>query len=211
MLADGGAVVSADGGDAAQDGGTGSDGGDDGAGDLTCQSCLSSDECTPNGACTQYAGSDYCAVQCAGDGDCSADEICSSATAFDGQQVSVCGYTLTFTGTEQRQLSDHSELVAAMRFGDETLQPARATYVELGGQSLTRVAISTTPVADVYVILAGANADGSASFRVLVNPLVSWIWAGGLIIILGVILGNVGERRAAPVFALKPAPQAAVS
>jgi len=77
------------------------------------------------------------------------------------------------------------------------LQPARASYAGLGGQSLTHVAISSTPVADVYVILAGMNDDGSASFRIFVNPLVAWIWAGGAIIILGIILGNVGDRQRA--------------
>jgi cytochrome c-type biogenesis protein CcmF len=119
-------------------------------------------------------------------------------TLSPGQQVTVAGYTLTYVGSQDRQLTDHTELVAAMRLGDATLEPARATYAGLGGQSLTHVAISTTPVADVYVVLAGASADGSASFSVFVNPLVSWIWAGGAIIILGVILGNVGER--APAF-----------
>jgi cytochrome c-type biogenesis protein CcmF len=115
-------------------------------------------------------------------------------TLAPGEQVTVAGYTLTYVGSEQRQLADHTELVGAMRFGDATLEPARATYAGLGGQSLTRVAISTTPVADVYVVLAGAGDGGSASFRVFVNPLVSWIWAGGAIIILGVLLGNIGER-----------------
>jgi len=115
-------------------------------------------------------------------------------TLAPGQQVTVGGYTLTYAGSEQRQLADHSELVASMRFGDTTLEPALATYAGLGGQALTHVAINTTPLADVYVVLAGANADGSAAFRVFVNPLVSWIWAGGAIIIFGVVLGNLGER-----------------
>ena len=118
-------------------------------------------------------------------------------TLKPGDQVSVAGYTLTYTGSEQRQLADHTELVGAMKLGDQTMQPARASYAGLGGQSLTHVAISSTPVADVYVVLAGITADGSASFRIFVNPLVAWIWAGGAIIILGVVLGNVGERRRA--------------
>jgi len=118
-------------------------------------------------------------------------------TLAPGQQVTVAGYTLTYTGSEQHQLADHSELVGLMRFGDSTLQPALATYTGLGGQSLTRVAINTTPLADVYVVLAGTNNDGSAAFRVFVNPLVSWIWAGGAIIIFGVLLGNLGERAPA--------------
>ena len=124
------------------------------------------------------------------------------------QQVSVAGYTLTYSGFENRQLADHTELVAAMRLGDQTLEPARATYAGLGGQSLTHVAISTSATADVYVVLAGTNGDGSASFRVFINPLVSWIWTGGAIIIIGVLLGNAGAPRAAiqPVVSHVPTP-----
>ena len=118
-------------------------------------------------------------------------------TLAPGASMSVSGYTLTYTGSQVHQLSDHTEYVAAMKFGDKTLEPSRATYAGLGGQALTHVAISTTPLADVYVVLAATGADGSASFQVFVNPLVSWIWAGGAIIILGVVLGNVGERSAA--------------
>jgi cytochrome c-type biogenesis protein CcmF len=108
--------------------------------------------------------------------------------------VTVGGYTLTYTGSQQRQLTDHTEFIAGMRFGDRTLEPSLATYAGLGGQALTHVAISTTPFADLYVVLAGTNEDGSASFRIFVNPLVTWIWAGGGVVILGVVLGNVGER-----------------
>jgi len=129
----------------------------------------------------------------------------SDVTLQPGQSASLAGYTLTYTGADERQLADHSELVAVMTFGDTTLTPARATYAGLGGQSLTHVAISTTPWADVYVILTGSNPDGSASFRILVNPLVSWIWAGAGLLLLGVALGNLGERRREPVAALSPA------
>ena len=115
-------------------------------------------------------------------------------TLKPGEQVTVAGYTLTYIGSEQRQLADHIEFISGMRFGEQTLEPSRATYAGLGGQALTHVAISTTPMADVYVVLAGTGDDGSASFRVFVNPLVTWIWAGGAVIILGVLLGNVGDR-----------------
>jgi cytochrome c-type biogenesis protein CcmF len=113
-------------------------------------------------------------------------------TLAPGQDVTLAGYTLTYTGSEQRQLADHTELVALVRFGNQTLEPSRAVYAGLGGQSLTHVAITTTPIADVYLVLAGTGADGSASLRVFFNPLVTWIWAGGVVIIAGVLLGNLG-------------------
>ena len=118
-------------------------------------------------------------------------------TLRPGEQVTVAGYTLVYTGQSERDLGDHVERVASMRFGDQTLQPSRATYAGLGGQALTHVAITTTPLADVYVSLVAAGDDGSASFSVFVNPLVTWIWAGGALLILGVVLGNVGERQPA--------------
>jgi cytochrome c-type biogenesis protein CcmF len=129
-------------------------------------------------------------------------QVEKDVSLMPGDHVSVAGYSLTYVGAESRQLADHNELVGAIRLGDQVLEPARATYAGLGGQSLTHVAISSSPIADVYVVLTGIAADGSASFRIFVNPLVSWIWAGGAIIILGVLLGNLGERRVA----LEPVP-----
>ena len=126
----------------------------------------------------------------------------ADVTLQPGQQVSVFGSSLIYADAEQRQLGDHSELVAVIRFGDTTLEPSRATYAGLGGQSLTHVAITTTPLADIYVILVGSNPDGSASFRILINPLVSWIWAGGGLLLLGVAFGNLGARRAETVTAV---------
>jgi cytochrome c-type biogenesis protein CcmF len=124
-------------------------------------------------------------------------QVEKDVTLRPGDKVSVAGYTLTYEGSHQRQLTDHTEFFAAMTFGDSTLEPSRATYAGLGGQALTHVAITTTPVADLYVVLAGTNDDGSASFRVFINPLVTWIWAGGAIIILGVVLGNLRQRSPA--------------
>ena len=127
-------------------------------------------------------------------------------TLAPGQAVTVAGYTLTYTGSEQRQLADHTEFITAMRFGAQTLEPSRATYSGLGGQALTHVAITTTPFADVYVVLASTSENGSASFRVFVNPLVTWIWAGGAVIILGVVLGNAGEGSLAAELARRRIP-----
>jgi cytochrome c-type biogenesis protein CcmF len=40
---------------------------------------------------------------------------------------------------------------------------------------------------DLYVTLTAIEADGSATFKVYRNPLVNWIWIGGLVFVLGAI------------------------
>jgi cytochrome c-type biogenesis protein CcmF len=123
-------------------------------------------------------------------------------TLRPGSSVSVAGHVLTLDGVQQQTVGDHSETVAQLSLGDEALQPARLSYPALGGQSLTRVAIRSTAVEDLYVVLAGTSPDGSAALHVFVNPLVTWIWAGGALLVVGVLLGHLGrpvhEGKSAP-------------
>jgi cytochrome c-type biogenesis protein CcmF len=65
------------------------------------------------------------------------------------------------------------------------------------GQPVTEVGIRSTLMEDLYVILAtlddqvGTGLDPRfhrATFQVMVNPLVPWIWYGGLILALGTLI-----------------------
>ena len=111
-------------------------------------------------------------------------------TLQPGQSVTVGSHTLTYEGIGTRSESDHTALIARVRMGDETLEPGRLTYPSLGGQAVTTAAIRSTPLDDVYVVLAGADGAGAA-FTVYVNPLVTWIWVGGALLVAGVLLGNL--------------------
>ncbi len=51
---------------------------------------------------------------------------------------------------------------------------------------------------DLYVILSAFERNGSsATIKVLINPMISWIWIGGVVILLGVIVAVLPERRLA--------------
>ncbi len=126
-------------------------------------------------------------------------------TLRPGEAATVAGYHLLYLGPEERVSGDHRNLVARLGLGGEVLEPARALYPSLGGQSLTRVAIRSNATQDLYVVLAGSE-DGAASFHVFVNPMVTWIWAGAALLIVGVLLGNLGRIRPAPLRGAVPRP-----
>jgi cytochrome c-type biogenesis protein CcmF len=114
-------------------------------------------------------------------------------TLRPGGSASVGGHTISMKGIEQQGAGDHSETVARLRVGEDSLEPARLSYPALGGQSVTRVAIRSSALEDVYVVLAGTSEDGSAAFHVFVNPLVTWIWAGAALLVIGVLVGHLGR------------------
>ena len=60
---------------------------------------------------------------------------------------------------------------------------------------MTEVALHTTPMEDLYLILGGVNEDGSASIQAYINPLVSFVWVGGLIMVFGTLIALSDRMR----------------
>jgi len=70
------------------------------------------------------------------------------------------------------------------------LYPEKNIYKYEGNREInqeTEVALRSTLTDDLYVILSDVNNDGSVTIRVFINPMVSWIWAGGMVVLLGAI------------------------
>ena len=85
------------------------------------------------------------------------------------------------------------------------LVAARRLYLN-GRDSTSDVALRSTPRDDLYITLVGWTADGRATLRLLVNPLVVWMWAGGIVLSFGAIVAMLPEARlqAAPAAATAP-------
>jgi cytochrome c-type biogenesis protein CcmF len=84
------------------------------------------------------------------------------------------------------------------------LYPQRRFYPS-NEESGTMVAISSTLREDLYVVYAGRSPDSNLPvIHAYLNPLVKWIWFGGLIVILGTILALLPNRQ--NVLVLSPAP-----
>ncbi len=78
------------------------------------------------------------------------------------------------------------------------LEPEKRFY-PASEQTTSEVRMHHLPLEDVYVVFAGFNEDtDKAVFQVWINPLVSLVWLGGLVMFLGTlytVLPNRRERR----------------
>ena len=84
------------------------------------------------------------------------------------------------------------------------LIPERHFYKN-SDQPTTEVALRSFWNEDLYIILAAWDDQGTATFKVYVNPLISWIWRGGLIMFLGGIIVLFPDFKTQMVY--KPARQ----
>lgn len=75
-----------------------------------------------------------------------------------------------------------------------TMHPERRFY-KASQQPTSYVAIHPTLAEDLYVVLAGLDEEtGKAIIEVYVNPLVMWVWIGGVVVFLGTLLALVPSR-----------------
>jgi cytochrome c-type biogenesis protein CcmF len=122
-----------------------------------------------------------------------------------GQSFTIGSYTLRFLGLSQIETPHLESATARVEVlrpdGREitVMEPAKL-FFKRPQQPATKVAIRSTPIADLYVVLAGIDDTGTtATFEVFLTPLVFWLWAGGLLMVLGTVIvmwPNVRERAA---------------
>jgi cytochrome c-type biogenesis protein CcmF len=68
----------------------------------------------------------------------------------------------------------------------------------------TMVAVQSSPLRDLYVVYAGHSPEGGRPvIHAYLQPLVKWIWFGGIVLVLGTLLALLPNRRA--VLVLRPA------
>jgi cytochrome c-type biogenesis protein CcmF len=118
-----------------------------------------------------------------------------------GDTMQIGPYTLLLQGFETRPEKNYTAqrmLVEVLRGNKPMmmLYPEKrrfATTVENG----TMVAIYSTLKEDLYVVYAGQSPETQLPvMHVFLNPLVKWIWFGGVVVVLGTLVALLPNRRA---------------
>jgi cytochrome c-type biogenesis protein CcmF len=131
-----------------------------------------------------------------------------------GDTLKIGPYTLVLQGFDTKPEKNYT----AQRLLVEVLEdnkPTMMLYPEKRRFSTTEengtmVAIHSTLQEDLYVVYAGTSPDTQLPvIHAYLNPLVKWIWFGGVVVVLGTLVALLPNRRAVLVLsgAQQPAAQ----
>ena len=124
------------------------------------------------------------------------------ATLTPGQSMEVRGLQVRLNevwGREEPQRAVIGANVSVLRGGREIgrMDP-RMNFYPTSQQPVPTPAVRSRPWGDVYVNLMSFKQDGTnATLRVIVEPLVPWIWLGGFIVCLGALISIAPMARRA--------------
>jgi cytochrome c-type biogenesis protein CcmF len=127
-----------------------------------------------------------------------------------GESAVVGGHRVTYEGRRERVYPNRRAIEAAVRVdGGRVYRPALSTF-PFATQAIGTPSVRTGVFEDVYLtlVVAPRHADDAAVIGVAIQPLVVWLWIGGLVMAVGTVLAAVpGARRRVPTApASAPAP-----
>jgi cytochrome c-type biogenesis protein CcmF len=79
------------------------------------------------------------------------------------------------------------------------MHPERRGYKAGEQQWTSEVSMRSTAREDIYLVFQGGNLDGSkALFLLYLNPLVAWVWVGGVVLGIGTMIAMLPNKKSIP-------------
>lgn len=129
-----------------------------------------------------------------------------------GERLTIGRYELRYDGLRITEDDLKGMLTAGLTVFEDgkptgTIHPARWVYFRHEDSPTTEVAIQRSTGEDLFVALGGHDqASGSATFKVVINPLVTFVWLGFVVMALGAAIAGLPlsalARPARPIPAL---------
>lgn len=115
-----------------------------------------------------------------------------------GEKTTIGDFDFIYEGLTEYDHPTYDGLKASLLLQENGKSVARLfpefRFFKKNDQRHTRVAILSSFQRDVYVYLAGVDGD-TLSLDIHINPLVSWVWGGGLIAVAGCMIAIWPARR----------------
>jgi len=117
----------------------------------------------------------------------------------EGEVATVDGHTLVYEGLATSEDPEKTTISARVRVDGQVYAPAINEYV-FGGQTIGTPSVSTGLRQDVFLALLDVPEEPGdpVVIRVVIQPLVTWLWIGGGVMGLGTALAAFPGKRRRP-------------
>ncbi len=142
----------------------------------------------------------------------------TQGTLARGEQLSLGPYVMTYDSLSEFDMPDGRRVTRAVASVYRDGRPVgqvypRRDYYFSSQQPMTIPGVRSTLEDDFYVLLVGWEpiAEGGATFKVYRNPLVNFVWLGGLVFILGTAVAAWPASEPVPARRRRPGAQRALA
>lgn len=120
-----------------------------------------------------------------------------------GGTISFAGYTIQNNGIQFGDTPDGRKIGLADLTILKNDHPVEQLYPHLDyyssvDQVVTIPAIYSNLKEDLYIVLAAAPPDQTATVRIFQNPLINWLWIGSVVLMAGGVIAMLPQRAARP-------------
>ena len=114
-----------------------------------------------------------------------------------GQIARVNGHTVQYLDSHVVELANRREIRARVRIDGGRVFEPRINQYKTTGQDIGTPSVQIGLARDVYLSLqrTSTDTDPSVGLRVIVTPLVQWLWLGGVVMVAGTALSAFPGRR----------------
>jgi cytochrome c-type biogenesis protein CcmF len=125
----------------------------------------------------------------------------TQVTLQPGQTHTLAGHTVTYVDTRTVNHPNRQATEAVVKIdGKGAYRPAITQFIG-GGTAVGTPAVRSTPISDVYITLVTppVHPGDPATIGIIIQPLIMWLWIGGVIMALGTVLAAWPGRRRNPI------------
>jgi len=121
--------------------------------------------------------------------------LCVEAAPGCPSTVTVRGHEITYLGPTSDMTAARRQVGARLDVGGKVFEPAIQQFVN-GTQQIGKPSVRNTARDSVLLTLTDLPAaDGSVTVKIIVQPLIVWLWIGGGVMALGSLMAVYPGRR----------------
>ena len=122
--------------------------------------------------------------------------LCVEAAADCPSTITVSGHEVTYLGSTTDVTAARRQVGARVSIDGKVHEPAIQQFVN-GTQQIGKPSVLNTPIDSILLTITDLpGADGSVSLKVIVQPLIVWLWTGGAVMAVGSVMAAFpGKRR----------------